>query len=56
LRANAAHDAVRSTAVRITSGGDGSDGQTSSTIWMSAPSSSWVVTATSGVKRCVDPS
>ena len=41
-RARAAHAAVRSTASSTTSGGLGSGGHTSSTIWMSAPSSSWV--------------
>ena len=34
-----------------TSGGDGSGGQTSSTIWMSAPSSSWMCDGDSGVRR-----
>ncbi len=42
--------------VRTTSGGLGSGGHTSSTIWMSAPSSSCVATAPSGVKRCIEPS
>ena len=47
---------MRSTAVRTTSIGDGNGGQTSSTIWMSAPSSSCVATADSGVNRWVEPS
>ena len=51
-RARAAQAAVRSTAWRSTSGVDGSGGQTSRTIWMSAPSSSWTATAFSGVNRC----
>ena len=41
---------------RDDAGGLGSGGHTSSTIWMSAPSSSWVATADSGVRRWVEPS
>ena len=33
-----------------------SGGQTSRTIWMSAPSSSWTSTARSGVRWCFEPS
>ena len=55
-RARSAHAAVRSTASRTTSSALGSGGQTSSTIWMSAPSSCWMATAASGVKRWVEPS
>ena len=44
-----AQAAVRSTATRTTRGSDGSGGQTSSTIWMSAPSNCCVSTAPSGV-------
>ena len=55
-RARAAQAAVRSTASRTTCGVDGSGGQTSSTIWMSAPSASWTATAGSGVKRTRSPS
>ena len=36
--------------------GDGSGGQTSSAIWMSAPRSCCVVTADSGVRRWIEPS
>ena len=50
-RARAAHAAVRSTATRRTSAVAGSEAHTSSTIWMSAPSSPWTSTADSGVRR-----
>ena len=52
----AAHIAVRSTASRTTSGGEGSGGHTSRTIWMSPPSASWMAIAVSGVSRCSLPS
>ena len=55
-RALAAQAAVRSTANVTTAGGLGSGGHTSSTIWTSAPSNSWVRTADSAVKRWVEPS
>ncbi len=47
---------VRSIALRTTSGELGSGGHWSSTIMMSAPSSCWTRTASSGVNRTVDPS
>ena len=54
--ARAAHEAVRSNAIRSTSGPAGSVAQTSRTIWMSAPSRPWASTADSGVRRTADPS
>jgi hypothetical protein len=50
LRARPAHSAVRSTAERTIRSGEGSGGHTSSTIWMSLPSRTWMSTAPSGLR------
>ena len=56
MRARSAHSAVRSTRLRTTGVGDGSGGHTSSTIWMSLPSATWMSTAPSGLRWWLLPS
>ena len=55
-RARSAHRWVRSIATTTSSFEAGSAGQWSSTIWTSAPSCTWMATASSGVSRTRVPS